>query len=209
MLLAALLSAGCATQAQRQYQTITTGNKTISDQMKVCAAAVYNDPAAAPIRSHEPLDIREATLTQLADTSLASPTEIDAINTQYPKLKSCQRAELDALVNTTPGFVPILTKAYSNGDDDTILLIQRKLTWGEYTKRRRDRFIALQTALQTEGQSVVAGLRQEHQAEMAQRQRAAEALAQWAQTQQLINAANRPVFTNCNAIGNSVNCMTH
>jgi hypothetical protein len=121
---------------------------------------------------------------------------------------SCQRQGLDALVNTTPSVVPILTKAYSEGDDDTILLIQRKLNWGDYTKRRRDRLITLQAALQAEGQRITSGLQQEHQAEIAQRQRAAEALAAWGQTQQLINAANRPVITNCNQFGNMVNCTT-
>jgi hypothetical protein len=208
VLAGALLVAGCATQAQRQYQAITTGNKAIGDQMKACSAAVYNDAAAAPIRSHIPLDIREATLSELSDASFASPAEIDAINALYPTLKSCQRQGLDALLNTTPGFVPILTKAYSEGDDQTILLIQRKLTWGDYTKGRRDRFLALQVALQAEGQRVVSGLQQEHNAEMAQRQRAAEALSAWAQTQQLINATNRPVITNCNAFGNMVNCVS-
>jgi hypothetical protein len=204
----ALLLAGCATAAQRQYQAIVAGNKAVADEAKTCTAAVYNSPEAAPLRPHVPLDPREATLAQLSDTTFATGPEIAAIELLHPRLKACQKAILDGLANTTPGAAPVLAKAYSAADDDTILFIQRKLSWGDRVKRGRDRAIATQEALQAEGQRVVSGLQQEHEAEIAQRQRAAEALAQWAQTQELINAANRPVITSCNAFGNTVNCMS-
>jgi hypothetical protein len=73
----------------------------------------------------------------------------------------------------------------------------------------RDRTAETQAAILAEDRRVVSELKQDHQAELAQRQRAAEAMAAWAQTQEMINAANRPVITNCNAFGNSVNCITH
>jgi hypothetical protein len=204
----AFLLAGCATAAQRQYQAIVTGNKTLGDEAKACTMAAYNAPEAAPLRPHLPLDPREATLAQLSDTTFATGPEIAAIEVLYPHLKACQKAALDGLANTTPGAVPILAKAYSAADDDTILLIQRKLSWGDRVKRGRDRALATQEALQAEGQRVVSGLEHQHEAEIAQRQRAAEALAQWAQTPQLINAANRPVITNCNQFGNMLNCTS-
>jgi hypothetical protein len=204
----AFLLAGCATAAQRQYQAIVTGNKALGDEAKACTAAVYNAPEAAPLRPHVPLDAREATLAQLSDPAFATGPEIAAIELLHPRVKACQKAVLDGLANTTPGAVPILARAYSANDDDTILLIQRKLSWGDRVKRGRDRALATQEALQAEGQRIVSGLEHQHEAEIAQRQRAAEALAQWAQTQQLINAANRPVITNCNQFGNMLNCTS-
>ena len=44
---------------------------------------------------------------------------------------------------------------------------------------------------------------------LARRQAAAQAIAQWAQTQQVINAMNRPVTTNCTNLGSGiVNCVS-
>ena len=67
----------------------------------------------------------------------------------------------------------------------------------------------MQAGLQAESQRIVAGLEQSHQAELARRQAAAQAIAQWAQTQQAINAMNRPVTTNCMNLGSGmVNCVS-
>jgi hypothetical protein len=204
----ALVLCGCATQAQRQYQAIATGNREIVGHLTVCANEVYNAPEAASLRPHIPLDISQATLAQLSDQALATKPEIDAITLLYPRLKACQKAALDGLVNTMPGIVPILTKQYSAGDDDTILLIQGKLAWGERIRRARDRANNSLAAMQTEAHRVEAGLEQQHEAELGRRQAAAQALAQWAQTQQMINAVNRPVTTNCTGFGYSVQCVS-
>jgi hypothetical protein len=73
----------------------------------------------------------------------------------------------------------------------------------------RDRALAMQAGLQVEGQRIVAGLEQSHQAELARRQAALNAMAQWAQTQQVISAMNRPVTTNCMNLGSGiVNCVS-
>jgi hypothetical protein len=72
----------------------------------------------------------------------------------------------------------------------------------------RDLSAETQASLLAADARVVVGLQQEHDAEMARRQRAAEALAAWAQTQEMINAANRPVITNCSGFGNMVNCVS-
>jgi hypothetical protein len=202
------LLAGCATSAQRQYQTIQTGNRSIIAQGKACAETVYNSPEAAPVRPHYPWDAREATLAQLSDSSLATKPEIAAVLSLHPRLKACQKAILEGMLTTTPSAVPILAKEYSAADDDVVLLVQRKMPWGELTKRRRDRVLAAQTELQAEGQRITAGLERQHENELARRQAAAEALARWSQTQQMIDAANRPVITNCTRFGGSTNCVS-
>jgi hypothetical protein len=124
-------------------------------------------------------------------------------------LQECRKTFLVATAQTEPGLVPILTAAYNKNDDDLLALTQRKIAWGEYVRRMRDRASETQAEIMAEDRRVTSGLQQEHRAEMEQRERAAAALAAWGQTQALINAANRPVITNCNAFGNSMNCVSH
>jgi hypothetical protein len=205
----ALLLTGCATAAQRQYQTMAAGNREIIAQAKSCTAEIYNAPEAAGLRRHSPLDPREATLTQLSDLSLPTKEEVAAILMLHPRLQACRKAILDGLLNTTPSIIPILAKEYAAADDDTIALVQRKLPWGERMRRARDRVVALQSALQVEAQRVVSGLEQSHQAELSRRQAALNAMAQWAQTQQVISAMSRPVSTSCMNLGSGiVNCVS-
>ena len=75
-------------------------------------------------------------------------------------------------------------------------LIQKKESWGAHVRRVRDVTIAGTAELQAQGQRISAGLQQSHEAELAQRQAAAQAtaaaLAQYSQTQQIINNMNRP-----------------
>jgi hypothetical protein len=207
LLLAGLLG-GCATAAQRQYQAMATGNLAILAQAQNCTTEVYNSPDAASIRSHSPIDPREATLAQLSDQSLPNKQEIAAVLVLHPRLQACRKAILDGLLNTTPSVIPILTKEYAGADDDTIAFVQRKMSWGERVKRARDRLIGLQASLEAEQQRIIAGLERSHEAELARRQAATNAISQWAQTQQVINAMNRPVFTNCTGMGSMVNCIS-
>jgi hypothetical protein len=59
------------------------------------------------------------------------------------------------------------------------------------------------------GQNIQNNLQQSHQAEIAQRQAAANSMMQYYQTQQIINNMNRPINTTCTGFGNMVNCTTH
>jgi hypothetical protein len=205
---AALLLSGCATQAQREFQAIRTANQEIVAQAKACGLAVCNSAEFAPLRPHIPCTISDVTLEQLSDTSLASPEEIRAIFVSHPRSQECRKTALTALAQTEPSVVPILTASYNENEDDLLALIHRRMTWGEYVHRLRDRAMETQSAVRAEEGQIVGELRRENEAELEQRQRAAAALASWAQTQQLINAANRPVITNCNAFSNMVNCIS-
>jgi uncharacterized membrane protein YcjF (UPF0283 family) len=204
-----LLLVGCATQAQRQFQTMKTSNQASLQQMKTCASDVYNSPEFVPLRGHLPLNPLDVTLQQMSDSTFATPTEVQAIFAAHPHIQACRKALLSGFAQSEPSLVPILIASYNKSEDELLALTQRKVTWGDYVRGARDRATELQATLLAEDRSVVSGLNQEHQAEIAQRQRAAEALAAWAQTQEMINAANRPVITNCNAFGNNVNCVSH
>jgi len=185
-----------------------TSNRGSVEQLKACVAEVHNSPEFSPIAAHIPANPTDLTLQQLSDTSLATPEEVQAIFAVHPQLQACRKAFVSGLAQSEPSLVPILLASFNSNEDDLIALTEQKMTWGDYARRSRDRWAETVAALQAEDRRVVSGLKQEHQAEVEQRQRAGEAISRWAQTQQLINAANRPVFTNCNGFGNSFNCIT-
>jgi hypothetical protein len=192
----------CATAAQRQYQAIATGNQAIATQAKACLEQAYNAPEAAILRPHIPMDARQATLVQLSDQSFATKAEADAILAIYPQFQACRQALLTGLQNSTPSAVPIFAKDFAEADDDTIAVLQRKMTWGDRMRRSRDRALAVQNALLAESQRITAGLESQHEAELAKRQAAIQAagaaLAQWSQAQQTIANMNRGV--NCTSM---------
>ena len=190
-----LLACGCATQAQRQYQSISTNIKTASEQIAACAAAVYNSPEAASLRPHMPLQPIDVTLEQMSDSSVATDQEIHAIFVTHPRVQECRKTYMAEISQSTPSLVPIYASFYNKTEDNLLALIQKKLAWGEFAKKQRDAATDSRTAIQVASQSIVAGLKQDHQAEIEQRQRAAEAVSQWAQTQQMINALNHPAPT--------------
>jgi hypothetical protein len=66
----------------------------------------------------------------LADTSIATETEISSLEAVDPQLKAT--------------------------DDDVVALVQHKMTWGDFTRRRRDRDIETGEAVTAEKQRLAA-----------------------------------------------------
>jgi len=113
----------------------------------------------------------------------------------HPKFQSCRKQALDRISQSTPTLAPIMLVAMTKSEDSLIDLIQKKQSWGAHGRRVRDATIAGTAELQAESQRIVAGLQQSHEAELAQRQAAAQAasaaLAQYSQTQQIIANMNQ------------------
>jgi hypothetical protein len=215
----AALAACVPTAAQQQYQAISSSTQALSQQARTCLQEVYNAPEAAPIRPHWAINPTAPTLAQLSDQSLATPAEAAAIQVLYPRYKACQQIVFDGLTRSMPAAASALQQAYAAGDDDFMLLLQRKISWGEGIRRRRDRAIALAAMLQSQGQQMIAALQQQHEAEVARREAAAAALANAAAT---FNAMGQPspvpygaytvpvpTMTTCDRIGTQINCLTH
>jgi hypothetical protein len=205
----AALLGGCATAAQRQAEAIRVNGQAATQQLQACEQAVYNDPAAQPIHRHIPIDVRDVTLEQLTDKSSATDDDISTLLSIHPRNVACRQAYLDQIGKTTPTFVPIIATFYARAEDSLIDLLQKKQSWGEHTRRVRDLSLDARSQLVAEGRHIDSGLARANQAELAQRQAAANAILQYMQTQQVINAMNRPVYTNCTGFGYSVNCVSH
>ena len=87
-------------------------------------------------------------------------------------------------------------------------MVERKITWAEAARRSQAEASETRQKLVAADREWAAELNNAHQAELAHRQAAANALMQWSLQQQMINAATRPVTTNCNAFGSSVSCTS-
>lgn len=206
--LAICLLAGCATAAQRQGQAIATNSQDAGQKLQSCMLAVSNSADFDPIRPHGLANVNEATLEQLSDASFATDDEIKAILVTHPKFQLCRTNFLNQIAQTTPTVVPIMAATWMRQEDALVGVIQKKISWGGYLTQVRGVFAEGRAQVAEETRRVAAGLEQSHQAEMARRQAAANAMMQYSQTQQIINNMNKPVFTNCTGYGYSVNCIS-
>lgn len=138
--------AGCAAQQQREAV----------QSYSACLMSVYNSPQTAPLLIHIPFNSNDATLPQLDNQSFVTDTEISSLEAIYPQLKFCENSFLHQLANVAPTFTPIFAANYRGTDDDVVALIQHKMTWGDFTRRRRDRDVVTGEAIAAEDQKLAA-----------------------------------------------------
>jgi len=208
----------CQTAAQRQLISIRENNQIANKRIMDCNQKIESNPAYSILLPHTPLNwaTNDPTLTQLADNSLATDEEIAAIIALYNESAPCRAQQIEDYMKIVPGLVPILVQSYHAAEIVVVDLIQRKISWGEANKTllaQKDEYrIRARDAYQQLGRELQAS----HEAELAQRQQALNALSQWvyqqqvlAQNQRLINAVNRPVTTHCWWNGNSLQCQSY
>ena len=202
MLATAGLLFGCATGAQRQLAGMAANSRSASQEFQNCATAIYNQPELEPLRRNLPLSPENASLAQLANTNHVSPEEAQLILANHPKLQACRQQFISQLSQATPTLAPIFVKAVTATDDSTVALLQKKLRWGEFLQRVRQITLERRAETEAEGRRVLAGLEQAHEAEVARRQAAIQALSNamiaYGQTQQAIAGMNRSI--NCTAM---------
>lgn len=216
--MAALLF-GCATAAQRQLQSMAVGTRAAGQNFQACVAAIYNEPELAPLRRDLPPNVRNASLEQLANQNFVSDEEIKLILANHPKLQACRQQLVAEVSQTMPTVAPIFVSMTTAEDNYTIELLRRKLRWGEFLQRLRETVNEGDTEIAAEGRRLLAGLQQENEAELMQRQAAAarasaalSALAAAGQSWAEHVRQSSPVFTNCMRFGyqgNMVNCTTY
>jgi hypothetical protein len=208
ILAAVLCFSGCATAAQRQAQQIRENSTSAILDFKTCEDAVWNSPEYAPLQRHSPLNLRDATIDQMMDSSKATPEEIAAIKAPHPQIVACRNTFLDRINLTTPTISTIFVENWDARDSYLIDLLQLKITWGKLLTESKTRAAEEHKKVLAEGKNIDANLQQSHEAELARRQTAAKAMTDYLQTQEMIDAMNRPVITNCSGFGNSVNCVS-
>jgi len=201
---------GCATAARRQAQQADTAIREAVAQVEACVAAVYAKPEYASLIPHNPNPATgQHTMAQLTDESFISPEDAKLFAARYDEGIGCRTHYLNAISAVRPDLVPILAGTYTRGAIVVVRLIERQDTWGESARQSEAILSDQREKLAAANHQWGADLSAANQVEIAQRQAAAAALLQWSSQQQMINAATRPVVTNCNRFGPSVNCTSY
>ena len=171
-----------------------------SDNVDAFCANAWADTRLNPLRSKLPVKAPDATLAQLADPSLATPAEQQAINDFDPVMAQCFEMRRAYLKTYRPGGV-VATFDILQSDSKSLRaqLWAKKITFGEYNSKAAKLVTESQKTMQTE-------------LEKAQ-QIAAQQQAQRDQNMLLMMPymnppIPRPTITDCHRYGNSVNCIT-
>jgi hypothetical protein len=208
---------GCATAAQREAETIKATLTQTRAQVSACVAAINSDPAFADLDRHWPqADIGQATLSQQTDPTYATPRDVELISARHDRLVPCRKANVEGYYRVAPAMASVYQEGYARSDELIIRLVKHQVSWGEYVAGARAINREESAKLLEAGQRLDAELDARNQRELAQRAIAAQALSNSMyqqqlinQNQQMINAVNRPVVTNCTQMGFSTNCTSH
>jgi hypothetical protein len=210
-ILAAVTLAGCATAAQRQTSTIKTVVHAAVAANKECIVALRSKPEYAPLLPHLiPLENKgQPTMAQLGDDHYATKEEAKLLAAFHDETDNCKRPNIEKITSVAPSVGLILTDVVIDSDDLALQVIKHEITWGQASHKMQAGNNAAQKKIVAAFQELDRELAASNQAELAQRQQALDALAQWSQQQQMINAFNRPITTNCSQMGRFTNCTTY
>jgi hypothetical protein len=122
-------------------QEVKTKLQALTAQLRACDTTIRTKPQYAVLASHFRDTTGAYSMAQLTDKSLATSTESQAMVAYSDEENgSCSdqfRASVKAVV---PAFGPILERSNTAGDSVTLLLVERKITWGEYAQRNNQRW---------------------------------------------------------------------
>jgi hypothetical protein len=208
-----LCLAGCATAAEREVDRMKTSAARGIAAARSCDTQVEATPEYQSIKAYMPTD--GPSLAAQTNSSKANPEEIRAVFAVHAAMAPCRKIRVEAANDVSPLLVPPLVEKYARNDAIYVGLVEKKLTWGEFSRALEAVHIEGKKQFDAAIAQIAQGLNQSHSAEVARRQQAANALAQWgyqqqvlAQNQQMINAANRPRQTNCQYVGAYLQCTT-
>lgn len=206
----AVCLAGCQTEPQKQLpaQQQIDATEAAFATLHSCMNQLTGSPAHAALRAHSPPGGKYS-LEPISDPSYAADEEIKALYAARPHTLTCRYAFLNQLAHVGPGYVPIYTREWTQADDSFIRLIQKKETWGEYFTQDRGLAKDANSQNSAEYHRIVAGIQTSQQAEIARRQAAAAAIAEYSEKERAIDAVNAQLATDCSALANSATCVTH
>ncbi len=228
--------AGCATQAQRQYeQNIHNYNAALTSWQN-CKKPIKESPVAHRLREILILDNDDPrTVEKLALKRYVTEQEAKDIIDYLARMRPCRKLSIEGFSKVHPEYVATLARLYS--EVDAAKVINHELTIGVANQRIVDRGNQVSVEFSQIGQRIESQLNQAHQYELAQRRIAQQELQKWNYQQQVlanqrralanqqqINSnnlmnqtiqslnmnrnRNRFTTTNCTYWGNTLNC-TH
>lgn len=208
---------GCTMQAKNELQDIETQLKYATSENATCQAwlresdvyqrlnknfIVHGDDSEAAnkiIIERYPYNSEKADLLRLNNLAAV-----------------CRKNNLENFGHIHPDFVALLAQWYAEDDALLVELLRDRLTIGHANKIAYIRLSARHSASQAVGTTITQQLETSHQAEIADRQRAATALQQWNHEQQLILQQRQEIspgdmtrLTTCTYRGDNISCTTY
>ena len=164
-----LPGAACTSGDIESRELVDTAESSIRAGIE-CRSSVSSTPEYRSLAQHMPLvDVNEATLTQMTDTSLATRTDYYVIADWQRDIGACRTRLLEVIERTDPLYVPIVLTGWNNDDQVLVLLAKRKLTWGEAVMRLRVNRAETLTKVADQLAGSMAQLNQERQAALSRR----------------------------------------
>lgn len=213
---------GCATNAENQYESINKGLTDINAQVEQCFAGIDNNSSYNIIRNYLPISNSGETIEMLSNQKIPTQQESKVLTSLANDMKKCRNIRTSGQYKISNALGSISQENSDRKDALYVSLIQRKITWGEGVKQLKQ---INSDSAQKEAiafANIQGGLQNQHNAEIAQRQRAAMVMQNAGyqmqqnayqqqmlyQNQQVINNMNRPINTTCNSFGSTVNCTS-
>jgi hypothetical protein len=164
-----LMGAACTSADIESRELTETAESSIRAGTE-CRSSVSGTPEYRSLAQHMPLvDVNEATLTQMTDTSLATRNDYYVISDWQRDIRACRARLLEVIERADPLYVPIVLTGWNNDDEVLVLLAQRKLAWGEAIMRLRANRAETLTKVADQLSRSMAQLNQEKQAALSRR----------------------------------------
>ena len=164
-----LMGAACASSDIESRGLAETAESSIRAGSE-CRSSVSGTPEYRSLAQHMPLvDVNEATLTQMTDTSLATRNDYYVIADWQRDIRACRARLLEVIEREDPLYVPIVLIGWNNDDEVLVLLAQRKLTWGDAVMRLRVNRAETLTKVADQLSRSMAQLNQEKEAALSRR----------------------------------------
>lgn len=212
-----LVLAGCATAAEQEVSRLREVQAATDPAIDACDQRLEQSAPYQALKSRLGPTSGTIPLALKASPDKASPAEVQqifALHQEY--MTPCRKLKLEALAQMHPALVGVIAEYYAKTDAALVQLTNRQITWGQYMTQKDAINVEANARYDAAAAEIRKDLNRSHALEMARRQQAANALAQFAyqqqvlqQRQQMIDAANRPRLTTCQYYGATLNCTTN
>jgi len=208
--------AGC-TGAQMEAQRMQkVGAETVATG-KACIEAITENPDYSSLKTKLYLaNDLQFPLEMLSDKRLPTKQDIALLYKVHADVQECRKGMLDGAAKMHPMIMLTLVESFAASDKVWAEATDGRMAWGKFNEARKDIMVQQQERMVQANAQITAQLQNQHQFELEQRARAAEAMQQWAyqqqqlaQQQQVVNAMNRPQVINCNYFGSTASCTSH
>ena len=208
---------GCTPQAQREVQHIETELKYATTENASCQAWLKQTDVYQHLNKSFILQENDS---EAANKVLIERYPYDSEKAELLRLNNlaagCRKNNLENFGQIHPEFVALLAKWYAEDDALLVELLRDRLTIGHANEIVSTRLAARRSESKAVGATITQQLETSYQSGMADRRRAATALQQWNQQQQLVLQQQKRIspgditrLTTCIYQGDRISCTTY